>query len=69
MDKETIRRKLELANQHVELGERHIIRQREIVAEFERDQDAARALLATFEEIQITHVADRDRLQDLLNAT
>ena len=69
MDKEAIRQHLVVAQQHVELGERHIKRQREIVEELDSDQRSARSLLTTFEEMQVTHVADRDRLQDLLDAS
>lgn len=47
------------------------MRQREIVAELERDGhdvSEARKLLVQFEELQAMHVADRDRLIDELAA-
>jgi hypothetical protein len=47
-------------------GERHIARQRNVVAERERGQysglDDARQLLAEFEMTQTLHIAQRDRL-------
>jgi hypothetical protein len=68
-----IERLLAEAEYHVLLGERHIIRQREIVAELERDGHeqaavSARDLLETFEQAQKAHVADRDRLRAELAA-
>jgi hypothetical protein len=58
--------RLAQAEQHVAQGERHITRQRELIAELERDGHdvtaaSARDLLRLFEELQIMHVADRDR--------
>jgi arginine repressor len=57
---------LSQAEQHIALGERHIARQREIVAELERDgHDITEAtrLLTLFEETQLLHLTDRDRIQ------
>jgi hypothetical protein len=57
------------AEQHVALGERHIARQREIVAELERDghdTTQAKELLAVFLATQATHVVGRDRLMEEL---
>jgi gluconate kinase len=55
---------------HVMQGERHIERQREIVAKLERSDvgqaGQARELLAQFEQMQVMHVADRDRLRKSL---
>jgi two-component sensor histidine kinase len=54
-----------MARRHVAIGERHIARQREIVAELERDgHDSldAKRLLGYFEELQNMHIAHRDRL-------
>jgi HEAT repeat protein len=63
-----IERHLTQAEGHVALGERHIARQIEIVAELERDGHeqtaiAARELLAMFEQTHKSHVEDRDRLR------
>ena len=58
------------AEHHVMLGERHIERQREIVAKLEKtdpqEASRARALLAQFEELQVMHITDRDRLRNEL---
>lgn len=50
---------------HIAKGAEHIRRQREIVAELERDghdAELARKLLVEFENLQHLHIADRDRL-------
>lgn len=60
---------LRQAHEHVALGERHLARQRQIVEEYERlglDVTKAQWLLSQFEELQVLHVADRDRLQEQL---
>ena len=65
MDRTVLLNHLALAEQHVAQGERHLSRQREIIAETEaagRDSALARELLHTFEATQATHMADRDRL-------
>ncbi|TGQ71001.1 hypothetical protein EN829_001030 [Mesorhizobium sp. M00.F.Ca.ET.186.01.1.1] len=57
---------LALLEQHVLLGERHIARQREIVADFQDRgfrADLAEELLELFEEMQLLHIAHRDRLR------
>ncbi len=57
---------LATAEEHVALGALHIARQKQIIAEFEacgRDSTSARELLATFEDSQGMHIADRDRLR------
>ena len=54
------------AEKAVEQGERHLARQRRLIASLERDghdAKAAYALLATFENSQALHVFDRDRLR------
>jgi len=66
-----IERHLAQAETHVVQGESHLARQKEIVAELERDgheeaAQAARDLLATFELTQQSHVEDRDRLREEL---
>jgi hypothetical protein len=56
---------LALAEEQVALGAKHVARQREIIAELERDgHDTTRACasLTEFEELQAMHVAERDRL-------
>jgi hypothetical protein len=53
-------------DEHVALGERHIARQREIIAELERgrhETKRAKELMATFLETQKMHVAIRDQLR------
>jgi hypothetical protein len=53
------------AEDDVASGRRAIIRQRELILDLDRDgheTGEARRLLATFEEMQKLHVADRDRL-------
>ena len=54
---------------HVSEGERHLLRQREIVAELERHgrghsrtASMARVILKTFEQAQSAHLNDRARL-------
>jgi len=66
MNREMVRQHLEQAERHVSEGERHIARQREIVAEPKgagRIYQAAIDLLAQFENMQASHIADRDRLR------
>lgn len=56
---------LAMLEQHVLLGERHIARQREIVADFHHKgyrSDLAEELLSLFEQMQFLHVAHRDRI-------
>ncbi|TIW61027.1 MAG: hypothetical protein E5V49_13125 [Mesorhizobium sp.] len=57
---------LAVLEQHVLLGERHIARQREIVADF-HDRgfraDLAEELLELFEQMQLLHIDHRDRLR------
>jgi hypothetical protein len=59
------------AEGHIALGERHIVRQRKLVVELEQkgcDTAEAKRLLASFEELQAMHIADRDRLRRQLKA-
>ena len=61
---------LEQAERHVAEGEQHIARQRELIAELERDgHDTTTAieLLRTFEQSQAGHIADRDRIRAVLS--
>jgi hypothetical protein len=66
MDRSTLLEHLAQARRHVAAGKRLIARQRELVAELERDghdSSTAKQLLRIFEETQKLHVADRDRLE------
>ena len=69
MGRAMLQANLAQAECHVAEGERHIARQREIVAELERDghdSTDAMLLLYQFADIQCLHVADRDRLRIVL---
>lgn len=65
MDRYVLAEHLLQAERAVQLGERHIHRQRQIIEELERNShpaELARDLLRVFEQSQVLHVADRDRL-------
>jgi hypothetical protein len=65
IDRQMLERHLQQARRHVAIGRDHVSRQRERVAQLERDgHDAtdARRLLEQFEELQGMHIAHRDRL-------
>ena len=67
MDRHLALQHLAKAQQHVADGERHIHNQRRIIAQVEQrgdDPAESKRLLALFEELQKTHVADRDRLAE-----
>lgn len=69
LDRAMLERHLKLAEEHVELGRRHLAQQMAIVSKLEQDgrnTTKARALLATFESMQEIHEADRDRLEKKL---
>lgn len=69
MERNMLQEHLRQAERHIALGARHIARQRELVAELERDgHDASTAaqLLSLFEEVQLLHLADRSRMQRAL---
>jgi hypothetical protein len=71
IDPAVLREHLEMAERHVTEGERHIMRQCELIAALKRDghdMTTARELLAQFEEMQALHIADRDRLRQELAA-
>ncbi|MBV8534283.1 MAG: hypothetical protein JO128_01750 [Alphaproteobacteria bacterium] len=71
MDRRMLLEHLAMANRHVEKGERHVRRQRELVAELERDGHntvEAKKLLEQFEKLQEMHKADRDRIERELAA-
>jgi len=72
-DRGMIERHLAQAEMHVIQGETRLGRQREVVAELERDgqheaAQTARELLATFETAQQSNLDDRDRLRAELAA-
>jgi hypothetical protein len=65
MDRAMLERHRKQAEEHVALGRQHILRQMEIVAELEengRDATIARKLLATYQDMQEVHEADRNRI-------
>ncbi len=68
MDRALLQQHLALAERHVVDSQQTVARQREIVAQHDRDgpdpaaQDARR-LLAQFEELLAIQIADRDRLR------
>ena len=60
-----LRRHLAEAKAHVEMGSKTLARQRELIAELERDghdSTQARAMLKQFEEVQAMHITDRERI-------
>jgi len=63
---------LALAARHVAQGEANVRRQRELANKLTLERHAALAikaldLLAKFEEVQLAHVADRDRISGELS--
>ncbi|ARO33764.1 hypothetical protein NXC14_PC00225 (plasmid) [Rhizobium sp. NXC14] len=66
MDRTIVKKHLEQALEHVALGELHVARQRELIAELtNRGADVREAirLLTNFEESQVMHVAHLERLK------
>ncbi|HXD14043.1 MAG TPA: hypothetical protein VNU65_07680 [Xanthobacteraceae bacterium] len=66
IDRDLVLQHLARAQEQVELGAQNVVRQREIVAQLERDgfdNSGARTLLLEFEEAQTVYIAARDRLQ------
>ncbi len=66
MDRAMLQEHLIQAEQHVALGEIHIARQHDVIARPEAvraDTLEANALLVNFKEMQVIHVAHRDRLR------
>jgi hypothetical protein len=69
MDRAMLERHLLQAERHVLEGERNVARLRGVVAERQsQGLDARQAidLLRQFEELQATHIAERDRLRNEL---
>jgi len=70
MDRTVLLATLETANRHIAEGERHIERQREIVARLEqqgrgasRTATVARELLHSMQRVQRAHLSHRDQLR------
>ncbi len=71
MDRTMLRGHLAKAKEHVASGEEHVRRQRELVAELQRDGHdvtEAKKLLVRFEQLLTMHKEDRDRLEKELAA-
>jgi len=71
VNRETLQQRLAKAEEQVELGAHNVMRQREIVAQLERDgfdTVGARMLLIEFEEAQTAYIAERDRLRRLVQS-
>jgi hypothetical protein len=65
MDREMLQRHLALAEEHIATGEKNIARQRDLIAQLERDGHdtaSARTFLREFEQLQALHIAERERL-------
>ena len=65
MERATLENDLSRAEAHVANGQKRIAQQHEIIAELDReghDSVPAKELLATFENTQAMHVANRDRI-------
>jgi hypothetical protein len=66
IDRDTLQQHLAQAEGHMKMSRKHIASQREFVAELVRgghDSSQALALLSRFEELQLLHIADRNRLR------
>jgi hypothetical protein len=62
---------LQMNSRHIAAGERILARQREIVAALEEgghDTTEARKLLEQFEELQVMHISDGERLKKELRS-
>lgn len=69
MDHAILREHLALVEQHIRDGERHIGRQRQLIAELQRsghDSSTAQDLLRSYEQSQSLHIAKRDRMRQEL---
>jgi hypothetical protein len=70
MDSKMMHEHLALAERHVAEGDRHLSRQRALIAELKRDGHGtgqAIDLLRTLEDTQATFIADRDRIRNELS--
>ncbi len=72
MNRAALLQHLAQAEDHIATSEKNVRRQRELIAELERDGHdiaVARKLLSEFEKLQAMHDADRDRIIRLLSQT
>jgi hypothetical protein len=72
MNRATIERRLQEAEQHIARGGERITRQHEIIATLERDgrnTRGAKELLVILEETQHQHIATRERILDELQSS
>lgn len=66
MERAVVMQRLAQAERHAADGEKHVARQRDLVAEIGRDghdTELALMLLIRFEELQALNISDRDRLR------
>jgi hypothetical protein len=66
VNRSMLEKHLQQAEEHVKLGRQHLARQMAVITKLEqagRNTRVARELLETFELLQGTHEADRDRLK------
>ncbi len=71
MSRETLVRHLAQAEARIALGQKHIARQYEIIAELEQvghDAVTARALLVVFETTHALHIEDHDQISAEIEA-
>jgi hypothetical protein len=71
MDREMLKRHLAEAEEHIATGDKNIARQREVIAQLERDgreTASARTFLQEFEQLQARHIAERERLLRAVHA-
>jgi hypothetical protein len=65
MDREMLKRHLAQTEEHIATGDKNIARQRDVIAQLERDGHdtaSARSFLREFEQLQALHIAERERL-------
>jgi hypothetical protein len=65
MDQEMLKRHLAEAEEHIATGDKNIARQRDLIAQLERDghdTTSATTFLHEFEQLQAQHIAERERL-------
>ena len=65
MDREMLKRHLAQAEENIATGDKNIARQRDVIAQLERDGHdtaSARSFLREFEQLQAVLIAERERL-------
>jgi hypothetical protein len=65
MDREMLKRHLAQGEENIATGDKNIARQRDVVAQLERDGHdtaSARSFLREFEQLQAVLIAERERL-------